>query len=85
MFGHPLDLGLLARADRYFEPVLIERPSVGDGLSLEIHNRWEVGFTTGPTERVRDPTKLFTVPRLGVAYRFGEGSTGVSILLRMRN
>jgi hypothetical protein len=84
LFDQRLDLGLLVRADYYFEPLLIGPPTVDAGRSVEVHSRAELGFTSGPTEKLR-AGKVFTVPRLGVAYRFGGGDSGVSILFRFHN
>ncbi len=74
------DLGLLTKFDWYFDPVIVE-PGMGD--TNEINQMYQIGLTTGPTERWK-LFKVFTTPRVGLAYYFGDAS-GIRIIFRFLN
>ena len=50
----------------------------------EVTWRWELGLTVGPSEKWRVFKKLFTVPRLGLSYRGGSGTSGIRFVIRSR-
>lgn len=78
----PMDLGLLFGSDFFFDTVIVELPR---GRPIGIRDRWDIGLTTGSTERWKVFKKMITAPRLGLAYRFGEGISSVVISIRFRN
>lgn len=78
--GRSYDLGLLAKADFYLDPLLIEPPT---SPTFEVNQLYQIGFTTGPMERWK-PFKWVTMPRFGLTYGFGERVSGVGFLFRFR-
>ena len=54
-------------------------------LVAEIRQRWEIGFTTGATERWKAVKGKVTTPRLGITYRFGQNTKGIRFVIRFRN
>jgi hypothetical protein len=75
LFGYPTDIGPLIRGEFYFDSLLIAPPR---GEPFEIDHRYEVGLTWGPTERFKK--WKMTIPRVGLSYRFGNGSGGIRFL-----
>lgn len=74
--GHRVDAGLFFADYLYFvSPDLAH--FIGESLSVE--QQWEFGVTVGTTT----PWKVlgFEMPRLGVGYRFGAGTSIVRIIL----
>jgi hypothetical protein len=78
---HELELGLLARSEFYLDPVELAGRS---GEADEIRQRWELGLTIGSRRCVRLFGREIGAPRLGLAYRFGQGVSGVHLLLRWK-
>jgi hypothetical protein len=81
LFKRGFDLGLLAGADWYLDPILV---GLIEDTDFEISQRYEIGLTTGPTVRWKF-LKVFTMPRVGISYRFGEGFGTWAIRFRIRN
>ena len=46
--------------------------------------RYEVGLTTGTSEPWRHLKNLVKAPRLGLSYRFGEGTSSVRFVISTR-
>jgi hypothetical protein len=76
LFGYPTDIGPLIKAEYYIGSLLIAPPL---GEPFEIDQRYEIGMTWGPTERSKK--WKMTIPRIGLSYRFGNGSGGVRFVL----
>ena len=74
-----LDLGLLARSELYLDPVEIAAVT---SEAEEIRQRWELGLTIGSRRCVRLFGREVAAPRLGLAYRFGQGVSGMHLLVR---
>jgi len=81
LFKRDSDLGLLFRSDTYFNSPLLGLP----GEQMEVRQRWEVGFTTGATEKWKAFWKKITMPRIGISYRFGQNTGGIRIVFRTTN
>jgi hypothetical protein len=77
----PFDLGLLFGMDWFFDTIIVNVPF---DKPKEIGARYEVGFSTGSTERWRHFKKMVTAPRLGFSYRFGQGTSSVRFLISAR-
>jgi hypothetical protein len=77
----PMDLGLLLGVDWFFDTVIVNVPF---DRPEQIGARYEVGFTTGPSEPWHHLKKMVKVPRLGLSYRFGQGTSSVRFLISSR-
>jgi hypothetical protein len=75
------DMGLLLLSETYFNSPILGPP----GRQLQINQRFEVGLTTGATEQWKAIKNKITTPRVGVSYRFGEGTRSVRFVIRFRN
>ena len=80
IYGRAFDFALYFQNDFY--PQSLEIPRDVEDV-LKIATRWQVGFTWGPLEMWR-PWWKFTVPRLGISYILGDGSSGWRFILRYR-
>jgi hypothetical protein len=77
----PFDFGLLLGIDWFFDTIIVNVPF---DQPEPIGARYEVGFTTGPSQPWRQLKKIVKVPRLGLSYRFGQGSSSVRFLISSR-
>ena len=77
----PFDLGLLLGLDYFFDTVIVNVPF---DKPKEIGVRYEVGFTTGSSEPWHHLKKMVKTPRLGLSYRFGQGTSSVRFLISFR-
>ena len=77
----PWDGGLLLGLDWFFDRLIVNVPL---DKQKDIGTRYEVGFTTGPSEPWHQLKKMIKVPRVGLSYRFGDGSSSVHFLLSFR-
>ena len=75
------DLGLMAKVEQFFDGIIIERVLLEP---LQIQRKYELGLTFGPSEKWKTLRNMFTVPRIGLTYRFGDGPSGVRFVLRSR-
>jgi len=81
LFKRDFDLGLLLKSDFYFDELEVGPPDA----TSEVRERWEIGLTTGATQRTKFFYDLVTAPRLGLSYRFGEGTRAYRLVVRFRN
>ncbi len=65
--GHDTSVGPYIQNELYFGDLLVNQPGGGE---IDLRTRWEVGLTYGTTERSR--LWIFTLPRIGLGYRFGQ-------------
>ena len=77
----PFDLGLLLGVDWFFDTIIVNLPF---NEPTSIGARYEIGFTTGSSQPWRQLKKMVKVPRLGLSYRFGEGTSSVRFLISSR-
>jgi len=75
------DFGLLLGIDWFFDTIIVNVPF---DRPEPIGARYEVGFTTGPSEPWHQVKKMVKVPRLGLSYRFGQGTSSVRFLIGFR-
>ena len=71
------EIGPYMRSEIYFDALLIEPPQ---GEALVINARYEFGVLWGARERHHTFWKI-PYPRVGLGYRFGDGSAGFRLLL----
>jgi hypothetical protein len=74
------DIGPYVRSEIYFDALLIAPPQ---GEPLVIHHRYEIGVIWGAQERHHTFWKI-PYPRVGLSWRFGDGGSGVRLLLTTR-
>jgi len=79
--GRDFDLGVLAKAEIFLDGLIIDRLLEEPEF---IRRKFDVGLTFGPSQSWKVFKRLIPVPRLGVAYRFGSGSSAVSVTFRTR-
>jgi hypothetical protein len=77
----PWDGGLLFGLDWFFDSLIVNVPF---DRPKEIGARYEVGFATGPSQPWHQLKKMVKVPRVGLSYRFGEGTSSVRFILSFR-
>jgi len=77
----PFDFGLLLGLDWFFDTIIVNVPF---DRPKEIGTRYEIGFTTGPSKPWHQLKKMVKVPRLGLSYRFGQGTSSVRFLISTR-
>ncbi len=77
----PCDFGLLLGLDYFFDTIIVNVPF---DKPTGVGERYEVGFTTGPSQPWHQLKKIVKVPRLGLSYRFGEGTSSVRFLFSFR-
>ena len=74
------EVGPYARSEIYFDALVIAPPA---GEPLVIHHRYEIGVMWGATERHTTFWKI-PYPRVGLSWRFGDGASGVRLMLTTR-
>lgn len=71
------EIGPYTRSEIYFDAMLIQPPQ---GDPLLIYHRYEIGVLWGATQRHTTFWKI-PYPRVGLGWRFGDGVSGVRLLL----
>jgi len=71
------EIGPYTRSEIYFDALLVAPPA---GEPLVIRHRYEIGVIWGATERHTTFWKI-PYPRVGLAWRFGDGNSGIRLLL----
>jgi hypothetical protein len=77
--GRATDMGVYGKNELYFNNVVIQTPT---GETFRVESRWEVGLTYGASERWF--AWKIQIPRVGLGYRFGEGTSTVVFRLKYR-
>jgi len=74
------EIGPYVRSEIYFDALVIAPPA---GEPLVIHHRYEVGVMWAAPEKHHGFWKI-PYPKVGISYRFGNGASGVRLLLTTR-
>ena len=78
-FGRRLAISPFFKSDFFFNEIRVKRIT---GEPIDVRSRWELGVKFGTFERGR--VWRVPVPRVGVAFRFGQGTSSVRVLFSSR-
>jgi hypothetical protein len=79
LLGNPTSLGPWLRGEFYVDTLRIQPP---EGEGVDVTQRYEVGLTWGPVEKVKKWG--MPIPRVGLAVRFGQRELGYRLIFTSR-